>query len=611
MSLKECREMLGWNYQKTCRYLGISFSTYQRYENGAGPKKEKEAEYLAKLKEAIAKASVAPIQRTIDSSTDDFATLRKKNAYYVDKSLIIKEMLTMNESMILFARPRRFGKSLTLSMIKSFFDETADPSLFEGLSISKEIGLCLAYQNKYPVISLTFKDVGGGDYPSFLYQISNAVAMALLPFSHLLNEPSLSEKEKALFRRLLDREALPEELRNCMLTVSEFIYRTHHKKPIILIDEYDVPLQKASASESHYSLALDFMSGLLSSSLKGNPYLERGIVTGCLTIGKESIFTGLNNVMPYTVLDSAYSSSFGFNHEEVHSLLEAFGLLDKEEEVERYYDGYGYGLYCPFDVMRYVSEHLYDHDARPQYYWMNTSENEIILKLLEKADASTRNDIQRLIDGESILKPIKRKLTYRNLYDDVEHLFSVLVYSGYLVPTPIEGELSLLSIPNQEIQYIYEKQIAEWLRKCSKDASRSMDLAKLLFEGKLEEASKEVSNYLFDTIHLHDLARPSSSLEAFYHGILLPLLSDNGSDIRVSSNPESGEGYVDIALSDDRSGKGILIECKHQKDGNLEAGVISALKQAKKKSYKDYFKKGIEVTILGAAFYKKECLFGK
>ena len=609
MDLKQCRERLGWSVKKTCAYLGVSFNTYRKYEQEIENKSPKGQEYLSLLAQALANAQALP--PTIDSSTDDFAALRKKNAYFVDKSPIIKDILTINESMILFARPRRFGKSLTLSMIRYFFDETADPALFDGLLIAEEKALCDRHQNAYPVIALTFKDVEGKSFDSFLYQMSNAIAMGLLPFRDLSSDPRLSAKEQALFERLLQRECSVDELRNAMLIACEFIARCRDKKPIILIDEYDVPLQKASTQGDFYDEALDFVSTLLSSSLKSNPNLERGIVTGCLTIGKESVFTGLNNVLPYTVLDAPYATSFGFNKDEVGKLLSTFSLSDKFAEMQRYYDGYAGGLFCPFDVMRYVGEHIVAKDAAPKYYWSNTSENEIIRRLLDIADRNTKVEIERLIRGESLRKRIDRKLTYRNLYDDADNLYSVLLFSGYLTAKEQGQGQYALSIPNQEIRHIFQDEILKWLESSSSARAKIVPLSDLLFQGQLKEASAEVSAFLFDIIHLHDASRDHTSVEAFYHGILLPWLKFSNASYMVASNPESGEGYVDIAITDIKNKRGLLLECKYRNDGDLHSGVEEALAQAKKKRYDDYFPTAFAIRTVGVAFCRKECLFGE
>ena len=587
MTIKECRMALGWTIMEACQKLGISFPTYKTYEDGPKEHTTKGEQLLKRLQGYLEKKAEPYV---IDSSTDDFAALREKHAYYVDKSMLIKDLLSSNETLLLFARPRRFGKSLTLSMLGHFFSLKSDPKLFEGLKIEEESALCAVHQNQYPVIRFSFKDVEGASYAEFLSLLSIAVAEACSPWSELLDSPALRKEEKDELRLLFAKKADSSSLRNAILLLTRLLYAYYHKRVIVLIDEYDVPLQKASTL-SYCDEALMLISGLLSAGLKGNPYLAKGILTGCLCISKETMFTGLNNVVPYTMLDPGYSGYFGFNEEEVRTLLSYYHLEDKLEEVRDYYDGYhnGYAeLYCPFDIMRYVADHIIDPIFPPQFYWMNTSENEIVYRLADKASYQTKQEIEDLLLGKEVLKEVSMKMTYRSLEEDSDNLWSVLLTSGYLSFEGYQGSYARLRIPNKEVHRIFQKQILKYVDEKAHKVSSFLGVLPLLFEGKYEEASKAVCSFLYQCIGIHDYARAKGQSESFYHGVLVGLFFDPSSRYIVFSNKESGLGYSDIVAIDTKTNQGLIIECKYASKGDLKAGVEEALAQIDEKQYEKY-----------------------
>lgn len=611
MELKDIRKALGWNKKQAYTYLGCSFLTYDRYEDDDAYKNTgRYKDYVQRLSFVLGRAEKK--SRLIDCTTDDFAFIRQKGAYYVDKSLLIKEILDSGDSAILFARPCRFGKSLNLSMIRHFFDMRSSKSLFDGLAISECETLCKEHQNKYPVLYMSFKDVEGLTFEDFITRLSSVISYAVAPFAKDVQQSDASSVMKDYFKRLINQTAGKEELRVCLFHISSILHEIYGQKAILLIDEYDVPLQKASTCD-YYDKALDIISGLFSMGFKSNTHLFLGIATGCLKVSKETIFTGLNNVSAYTLLDVRYKNSFGFTEEETKQMLLDFGLSDHEKIVRDYYDGYpgkGTSIYCPFDVVHYVSDHLEDRSAAPIYYWMNTSENEIIHALLNVSDSSVRDEIDALVQGAAIEKEVDLHLTYRDLYKDPQNIYSVLLSSGYLVAKEFNKGKALLSIPNEEVRYIFSNQIAKWIDEKIVATSNPEDLANALLNGNFEKSSQIVSEFLWNTIGIHDYARQKKSREGFYHGLLLGLLSGSGArNYQVKSNPESGDGFVDIALVTSDGSKGVLIECKYAAEGDFEASAAEALSQIEEKRYAGFFLKQTDVKKVAAVFYQKRCLF--
>ena len=611
MTIKQIRTALGWNKKKAYTYLGCSFLTYDKYEDDESLQTTKRyLSYQKKLLEALSLEKESALR--IDTTTDDFAFIRNRNAYYVDKSLLIKEILDSGESTLLFARPRRFGKSLNLSMVRHFFDLNSSPDLFDGLAIASYPTFCKKYQNQYPVIFVSFKDVEGLTFEDFLLRLNHAIASGLAPLMSLLKSHDLSTADHAFLERLYNRAASKEDLRCSLFRLTELLEAAKKQKVVVLIDEYDVPLQKASLQD-YYDQALDIVSGLFSMVLKTNEHLFLGVVTGCLKISKESIFTGLNNVSAYTLFDNRYKNDFGFTEKEVDKMLEDFGLSDKKREVQRYYDGYpgqGTHIYCPFDVVRYVSDHLANHEALPLYYWMNSSENEIIRALLNVSSPLIRDEVDALVRGASITKEINLSLTYRDLYKNPSHIYSVLLYAGYLIMEEYDGKQAKLSIPNEEVNAIFSSQIMEWMEEKMEESPLGNDLVESLFRHDFDKASTLVSDFLWDTVGVHDYARQKRQREAFYHGVLLGLLSSaKKSRVYIKSNPEAGTGFLDIALVQSDGSKGVLIECKYADNGDFDFASEEAFTQMDKNHYDGFFLKGTDITYLAATFFQKRCLF--
>lgn len=611
MTIKQIRNALHWTKRKAYTYLGCSFLTYDKYEEDESLQDTKRYQsYQKKLLEALSQEKEGSLR--IDTTTDDFAFIRNRNAYYVDKTLLIKEILDSGESTLLFARPRRFGKSLNLSMLRYFFDMNSSPDLFEGLAIADYPSLCEKYQNHYPVLFVSFKDVEGLTFEDFLMRLNHAIANALFPLRGILEKTSMSSNDAELVERILSRTASKEDLRCSLYRLSEILESITSRKAIILIDEYDVPLQKASL-QNYYDNALDVISGLFSMALKTNEHLFLGVVTGCLKISKESIFTGLNNVSAYTLFDARYKNDFGFTESEVEKMLEDFGLSDKKHEVQRYYDGYigeGSKLYCPFDVVRYVSDHLADHDALPLYYWMNSSENEIIRALLEVSTPAVRDEVDALVRGQSIVKEVDLSLTYRDLYKNPSNIYSVLLYAGYLIMEGYDGKRGKLSIPNEEINAIFSSQIMKWMDEKIENASYGNALVEALFQVDLNKASTLVTDFLWDSVGVHDYARQKRQREGFYHGVLLGLLSSaKEAGIYLKSNPEAGNGFLDIALVSKDGKEGILIECKYADNGDYDIAAENAFAQMNQNRYVGFFLKDTDVTYIAATFFQKRCVF--
>ena len=608
MTLLECREKLGWTAKRAYTFLGLSPQTYRKYEEADEElmQSARYQEYQSKLSSELTKNYI------IDSTTDDFAFLRERHAYFIDKSLLIKEIIETGQTSILLARPRRFGKSLNLSMIAHFFDQSSNPRLFDGLAICQEESIVQQYQNQFPVIFLTLKDVEGASFDLFQEQLADAISFAIAKFPEVLSSDKVEEVRRLTLKRCLDKKGSIGDLKTSLLTLCASLQAHYGKRAVLLVDEYDAPLQKAS-EQDYYDEALDLISGLLSAAMKSNPSLERGILTGCLRISKESVFTGLNNVSVYTLYDARFQSFFGFTEGEVKRLLLDYHLSEKAEEVRRYYDGYPAlqgNLYCPFDLMHYVSDHIADKNAKPGYYWMNTSENEIIHALLRLAQNNTRDELDRLILGEPVKKSVNFRMTYRDLYADPDNVYSVLVASGYLVPKKQEEDFMHLVIPNEEVRYIFKTQFQKWIEERAGEEGKEGTLLRLLLQGQLKEATKNFSSFLWDTIGIHDYSRPEAQREAFYHGLLLGVLGANRDKrYKVYSNREGGNGFLDIALLDVEANKGAIIECKYAGDGDFDSSAKKAQGQIRANRYDEFFYGYPSVAHIGASFYRKACLF--
>lgn len=550
---------------------------------------------------------------------ENFEKIRTRGFYYVDKTGLIKEMLYNWGEVNLFIRPRRFGKSLNMNMLKTFFEYGHDTTLFEGLEIAGEKELCRRYMGNFPVIAITMKDIESRDYDGARAAMCSVIGNEALRFQVLMESEALSEKEKVQYSQLIkmDSENLngfsmsEEVLKNSLFTLSKLLWKHYGQKVILMIDEYDVPLDKAHWA-GYYDEMVSLVRNLFSRALKSNECLEFAVLTGCLQIAKESIFTGLNNFKAYSLLNARFAEYFGFTDVEVKGMLEYYGLDYAYSAIKEWYDGYHIGntdIYCPWDVINYVDLLRAEPDARPKAFWMNTSGNDIIRKFLQMAKQGTRREIERLIAGESIAKKVKEELTYRDLYKSIENVWSVLFTTGYLTKQGrSEEDACELAIPNREIREIFVEQIQEWFQEeMQKDPIKLDAFCEAFARGEAEVIETQFTAYLKKTISIRDTAVRKEKKENFYHGILLGLLSYRG-DWDVTSNAESGTGYSDILVETENE-TGIVIEVKYAENGNLEAGCREALKQIEEKDYEaGLAEDGMEtIRKYGIACWKKKC----
>ena len=523
--------------------------------------------------------------------------IRAGDYYYIDKTGFIRDLLQESGKVTLFTRPRRFGKTLNMSMLKAFFEIGCSPQIFEGLEIFKETELCEKYMGKYPVLSITLKGVEEENFTDACSRLRSVVGKEALRFQFLLQSSKLTEYEKALYRQLILEAGDNKEifamsnaiLSESLQTLSGLLHKHYGQKAIILIDEYDVPLAKAFEA-GYYDQMLLLIRSLFGQALKTNASLEFAVLTGCLRISKESIFTGLNNIVTYSVADVECSQYFGFTEGEVHALLGEYGLLAHEQEVKEWYDGYLFGntgVYCPWDVLCHCKKLCADPKARPRDYWANTSGDGIIRHFLEMAGTATaRDEMERLVSGEPAWKRVRQELTYRDLYSSIENLWGVLFATGYLTQQEYADSDTLpLVIPNMEIRSIFTSQVMELFQENARKDSASLGAFCQAFQdGDAEEIEQVLRQYLEQTIGLRDNAQREGLRESFYHGILLGLLSSRG-DWIVTSNRESGEGYSDIQIKLKKEKMGIVIEVKYAGTGKLETKCQEALRQIAAKKY--------------------------
>ena len=551
---------------------------------------------------------------------ENFEKLRKEDFYYVDKTNLIKELLDNWGEVNLFTRPRRFGKSLNMDMLKCFFECGCDAALFEGLNISREKEYCEKYMGSFPVVSVSLKGVNGTDYAMALGMLRFAIGNEALRFQFLSESPRLSERERAQYRQLINVDTsgrhgflmTEEVLANSLYTLCACLHKHYGRKTILLIDEYDVPLDKAQQA-GYYDDMVSLIRNMFGQALKTNASLHMAVLTGCLRITKESIFTGLNNLNIFSVTDPRFSQWFGFTAGEIREMLDYYGFADKSEDIREWYDGYRFGstdIYCPWDVINYVSLLLADPLAKPQAFWINTSGNDIIRRFISMATGSTRREIERLVDGESVAKPVNQNLTYRDLYKNIGNLWSVLFATGYLTQRGEREDGALqLAIPNKEIRQIFAEQILDWFQEeARRDTPRLDAFCDSFPRGDAHTAEELFGAYLARTISVRDAGGRKGRRESFYHGVLLGLLSHR-EDWVLSSNAEAGEGYSDILAEDEAGTMGIVIEVKYAEDGDLEKACLEALEQIDRKGYAEGLRRnGVEnILKYGIACYKKRC----
>ena len=560
------------------------------------------------------------MRKKLPIGIENFEEFSSEDFYYVDKTLFIKELLQNWGKVNLFTRPRRFGKSLNMSMLKCFFETGSNPALFEGLKIMQEKDLREKYMGKFPVISISLKSVGGLTYKAALAALKNIIGKEAMRFQLLLESAHLSDAEKASYQRLIKIGTTSESiyditdaaLIDSLKTLSLLLEKHYGQKAILLIDEYDVPLDKAFQG-GYYEEMVNLIRNLLGNALKTNDSLYFAVLTGCLRISKESIFTGLNNLNVMTISDPYFCDSFGFTEDEVTELLDYYGLDDFHDTVRDWYDGYQFGdtsVYCPWDVIKYTQILLKDKDAEPENYWANTSGNDLIRRLLKKANQSTRNDVEQLINGGTIIKPIRQELTYREVEDSIDNIWSVLYSTGYLTcrrRTP--GKKMELALPNWEVRELFIELVKDWFEETTQaDSGRLSRFCMAFPAGDTDTIQEMLGDYLWDSISVRDTAVRRNMKENFYHGLLLGLLQNQDSWL-VKSNAETGEGYSDISITTpDRVG--IVIELKYADDGNLEKACREATRQIEEKKYAEGLKRWRTKKILkyGIAFWEKECM---
>lgn len=542
---------------------------------------------------------------------ENFEEIRKSGFYYVDKTKLIEQLLQNWGKVNLFTRPRRFGKTLNMSMLRAFFETGADPSLFEGLYISKNKEMCAEYMGKYPVIFLSFKGVDGLTFEEAQTRVTTIIRTEARRHYELKNSDRLVDEEIAQFAQLLAGK--PDDLTDSIRLLSELLYRHFDQKVIIIIDEYDVPLDKAFQN-GYYREMVALIRGLFGQALKTNDFLRFAVLTGCLRISKESIFTGLNNFKVVSITDSRFDEQFGFTDEEVQRLLADYHLKDHIEETKEWYDGYHFGdtdVYCPWDVVNHVDCLLEDPNAEPQSYWINTSGNDLVKRFIDKADKTTRNEIERLIAGDMIEKSIRMELTYDEIDNSIDNLWSILFTTGYLTQQgKSERGVYRLVIPNKEIREVYILQIQEWFKDSVLHNREPINqLLKAIKEGDADTVEKDLTKILVNTISIFDTKSRKEEKEIFYHGIVLGLLRCE-SEWLIQSNIESGDGLVDILIETEDPNAGIIIELKYaQTFQGLSKACENAMRQIRERRYDERLRNEGRNDILayGIAFCKKKC----
>jgi len=562
------------------------------------------------------------VRKKLPIGIENFEEFFSEDFYYVDKTLFIKELLQNWGKVNLFTRPRRFGKSLNMSMLKCFFEIGIDPALFDGLKIAQEKSLCEKYMGRFPVISISLKSVDGRSLESASVALRTLIGNEARRFAFLRNSTNLSNDEKESYAQLTEVGpaqggfyTMTEGMAAASLqTLSQLLEKHYGQKVILLIDEYDVPLDKAFQA-GYYDEMVSLIRNLLGNALKTNDSLYFAVLTGCLRISKESIFTGLNNLKVHTISDVRYDEYFGFTNAEVDELLEFYGLSAYKDTIRDWYDGYCFGdtdVYCPWDVINYCDELLAASNTPPKNYWANTSGNDLIRRLLKKANLTTKNEVEELLNGGQITKRMKQELTYREVDDSIENVWSVLYATGYLTGKHVEQEdadIFRLWIPNGEIRKLFYELVEDWFREMTRsDMSRINRFCAAFPAGDTDTIQDMLNDYLWDSISVRDTAVRRNMKENFYHGMLLGLLRSQDSWL-VKSNAETGEGYSDISIQTPER-TGIVIELKYADDGKLETACAEALEQIEEKKYAEGLKRrGMKKIIkYGIAFYEKECM---
>ena len=549
---------------------------------------------------------------------ENFQEIRQLGFYYVDKTKMVEHLLSQWGKVNLFTRPRRFGKTLNMSMLRYFFEIGTDPTLFDGLFISQNKELCETYLGKFPVVFLSLKNVDGLTFEEARYRLIELIAKEAERFGFLADSDRLSENEKKMYQALTalsDGRYTMDELLlvSAIQTISQLLYRHYGQKIILLMDEYDVPLDKAF-QHGYYREMVSLIRGMFGQALKTNDFLYFAVLTGCLRVSKESIFTGLNNLKVLASTDARFDEYFGFTDEEVKILLEAYHLESHMEETKEWYDGYHFGnadIYCPWDVISHVDRLCGEPTAAPQAYWINTSGNDLVKRFIEKADKTTRDEIEALIAGGLVEKPIRLELTYDEIDNSINNLWSVLFTTGYLTQAgrTDQGDYRL-RIPNKEVREVYKLQIQEWFRDTVlQDTEPIRAFLQAFTDGNAKEIEARLTKILGNMISILDTKARDEEKEIFYHGVLLGLLRCNF-DWSVKSNVEAGDGFADIIVEPESPDAGIIVELKYsQTFSGLESACERALAQIRDRRYAEYLKgEGRnEILVCGIAFCKKRC----
>ena len=548
---------------------------------------------------------------------ENFEEIRQLGFYYIDKTRLIEQLLQGWGKVTLFTRPRRFGKTLNMSMLKSFFEIGTDKSLFEGLYISGNKELCDEYMGKYPVIFLSLKGVDGLDFTAARRMLCSILKNELDRHYYLKTSDALTDEDRTLFTKML--QGSYDNIEDSIRMLSQLLYKHYAQKAVILIDEYDVPLDKAFQN-GYYKEMVSLIRGLFGQALKTNEFLQFAVLTGCLRISKESIFTGLNNFKVMSITDSRFDEQFGFTDGEVRKLLSDYGMDSHFDEIKEWYDGYHFGradVYCPWDVINHVDHLRDDSDAKPQTYWINSSGNSLVRRLINRADSSTKDEIERLIAGEAIEKVIRLDLTYDEIDNSIDNIWSVLFTTGYLTKI---GEVKLpdsesyaykLVIPNKEVREVFVLQIQEWFKAVVANENDTMKLlSRAILDKDEQQIARQLNIVMGRMISILDTKAPDDMKENFYHGLLLGLLRGSNPDWLIKSNRESGDGFSDILIKPEDPDAGIIIEVKYAKEiKGLDAACDAAMAQIKDKRYDEALRDEDRCDILayGIAFCRKRC----
>lgn len=549
---------------------------------------------------------------------DNFEKIRRNGFYYVDKTSLIEQLFSNWGEVNLFTRPRRFGKTLNMSMLKYFFEIGTDRSLFDGLHISSNEKICSEHMGKYPVIFLSLKNAEGLNFDTAKYQMVELIAREAERFPFLAKDTNLSDRDREKYRVLTafadgHYQMSDDVLYGSLQTFSELLYKHFNQKTVILIDEYDVPLDKAF-QHGYYREMVALIRAMFGRALKTNEALAFAVLTGCLRVSKESIFTGLNNFKILSITDSRFDEQFGFTDKEVQKLLADYHLEARFSETKEWYDGYRFGnvdVYCPWDVINHIDRIKDDPNARPEAYWINTSGNDLVKRFVDKANRTTRNEIEQLIVGNAIEKTLRLDLTYDEIDNSIENLWSVLFTTGYLTQTGMtEDGAYRLVIPNREICEVFKLQIQEWFKKSIFSNTEQLTAFwKAFEEGNTDGVEMYLNRIMSNSISVFDIKTGEGKKEISYHNLLVGILTGNA-DWLVKSNVEAGEGFADIIVETEDPNAGIVVELKYMKNyDEMEQACKAALDQINDRRYQEYLLNDgrKDITLYGIAFCKKRC----